>query len=55
VANFDREAKGMLALLGINLSCDNAQTRELFNWAPIPFKQSVLESAAAVKAIQGKA
>ena len=55
VANFDREAKGMLALLGMNLSCDNSQTRELFNWEPIPFKQSVLESAAAVKAIQGKA
>ena len=55
VANFDREAKGMLALLGMNLSSDNSQTRELFNWAPIPFKQSVLESAAAVKAIQGKA
>ena len=55
VANFDREAKGMLALLGMNLSSDNSQTRELFNWTPIPFKQSVLESAAAVKAIQGKA
>ena len=55
VANFDREAKGMLALLGMNLSSDNSQTRELFNWTPIPFKQSVLESAAAVKTIQGNA
>ncbi|MDG2034302.1 MAG: aldehyde reductase [Rhodospirillales bacterium] len=55
MAIFDREAKGMLPLLGMNLSADNSQTRELFNWTPISFKQSVLESAEAMKAIQKKA
>jgi dihydroflavonol-4-reductase len=55
MAKFDREAKGMIGLLGMDLSSDNSETRSLFNWTPIPFKQSVLETAAAVQAIQGKA
>ena len=55
MANFDSEAEGMLALLGMNLSADNSQTRELFNWTPISFKQSVLDAGAAVKSIQGEA
>ena len=52
LANFDREVKGMLGILGMHLGSDNSQTRDLFNWTPITFKQSVLETAAAVKAIQ---
>jgi len=36
----------------MHLSSDNSQTRDLFNWTPITFKQSVLETAATVKAIQ---
>ncbi len=31
IALFDREAKGMLGFLGMNLSCDNSKTRELFD------------------------
>lgn len=54
LAKFDRETKGMIGLLGMHLSSDNSETRSLFNWEPIPFKQSVLETAAAVKAIQEK-
>lgn len=49
---FDREAKGMVGMLGMNLHADNAQTRSLFNWTPRPFSESVLDAAAAVKAIQ---
>ena len=55
VALFDREAKGMLVYLGMNVSCDSSETRKMFNWMPIPFKQSVLETAVAVKSIQDKA
>lgn len=55
MAKFDREARGMLGLLDMNLSSDNSETRNLFGWTPISFKQSVLDSAAAVKVIQGKA
>jgi len=39
----------------MNLSADKSQTRELFNWTPISFKQSILESAEAIKTIQEKA
>ena len=54
LANFDREVKGMLGILGMQLGSDNSQTRDLFDWTPITFKQSVLETAAAVKVIQDK-
>jgi dihydroflavonol-4-reductase len=55
VALFDREAKGMLVYLGMDVSCDNSETRKMFDWTPIPFSQSVLETAVAVKSIQDKA
>ena len=54
LANFDRNVKGMLGILGMQLGSDNSQTRDLFDWTPITFKQSVLETAAAVKVIQDK-
>ncbi|MAA78583.1 MAG: NAD-dependent epimerase [Deltaproteobacteria bacterium] len=50
---FDREAKGMIGLLGMDLQSNNEKTRELFEWEPIPLKQSILESATAVKKILG--
>jgi dihydroflavonol-4-reductase len=52
IALFDREAKGMLGFLGMNLSNDNSKTRQMFGWTPIPFKQTVRETGAAVKALQ---
>lgn len=48
---FDREAKGMLAMLGMNLSADNSKTMEVFDWEPIPFEKTLLETAVAVKEI----
>jgi dihydroflavonol-4-reductase len=51
VALFDREAKGMVGMLDMNLMADNAQTLSLFNWTPIEFKESVLDAAAAVQDI----
>lgn len=49
---FDREAKGMLALVGMRLTADNSRTCEIFNWTPIPFKQSLLETASAIKKLK---
>jgi dihydroflavonol-4-reductase len=46
---FDREAKGMAGFLGMHLSADNSKTRDMFGWTPLPFGQSVLESARAIK------
>jgi dihydroflavonol-4-reductase len=48
---FDREAKGMLAMLDMNLSADNSKTMEVFNWEPVPFKKTLIETAEAVKKI----
>ena len=51
---FDREAKGMLAMLDMNLSADNSKTMEVFNWKPIPFEKTLLETAIAVKKITSR-
>ena len=48
---FDREAKGMLAMLDMNLSADNSKTMEVFNWEPVPFEKTLIETAEAVKKI----
>ena len=48
---FDREAKGMLAMLVMNLSADNSNTMEVCDWKPIPFEKTLLETAVAVKKI----
>ena len=48
---FDREAKGMLTMLGMNLSADNSKTMDVFDWKPIPFEKTVLDTAKAIKKI----
>ena len=48
---FDREAKGMVSFLGMHLSADNSKTQQIFSWTPMPFEQSILESARAIKKI----
>lgn len=52
-ALFDREAKGMLGYLGMDLSADNSKTREMFDWLPIPFKETIVDTGRAIKAAQG--
>ena len=46
---FDREAKGLIGFLGMHLSADNSKTRDMFDWTPMPFEQSILGSALAIK------
>ena len=48
---FNREAKGILAMLDMNLRSDNSKTMEIFNWEPIPFEKTLLETALAFKNI----
>ena len=52
LAIFDREAEGMLGLLGMNLTADNSKTREIFDWKPISFETSIIETANAIKKIK---
>tara|TARA_B110001450_G_scaffold94804_2_gene89911 strand:+ start:330 stop:521 length:192 start_codon:yes stop_codon:yes gene_type:complete len=51
---FDREAKGMLAMLDVILSADNSKTMEVFNFKPIPFQKTLLETAIVVKKITSR-
>lgn len=51
MAIFDREAKGMIGLLDMNLSSNNSQTVTLLNWQPIPLKQTVLDTAVTLNKI----
>jgi dihydroflavonol-4-reductase len=50
---FDKEAKGMVGLLGMNVAADNTETLSLFNWKTRPFSESILDSARAIKRITG--
>jgi dihydroflavonol-4-reductase len=52
MAFLDREAKGMIGFLGMDLKADNRKTRDMFDWTPFPLEQSVRESAEAVLALQ---
>ena len=51
-AIFDREARGMLGYLDIDVVADNSATRQLFDWRPIPFTKTMLDSAATVKGMK---
>ena len=54
LAIFDREARGMLGLVGMYLTADNSKTRDTFDWTPMPFRQSLIETAIAVQNISNK-
>ena len=51
MALFDREAKGMVGMLDMNVQTDNAKTRAILDWKPMPFKQSILDTASSIQAI----
>ncbi|MBQ4890410.1 SDR family NAD(P)-dependent oxidoreductase [Shewanella sp. MMG014] len=51
---FDSEAKGMVGLLDMNIGADNSKARELFDWSPRPFSETVLDAAKSIIKIQGK-
>ena len=48
---FDREARGMLPILDRYVECDNSETIKLFNWAPMPLKDTFLDMAKSVQAV----
>ena len=48
---FDREAAGMLGFLGMNVSADNSATKEVFGWDPIPFEQSMKDTASFIEGL----
>lgn len=51
MGNFDREARGLRPFWDTNLIADASETRTLFDWNPIPVKQSFLETASKLQAV----
>ncbi len=55
IAKFDQEAKGMLPFIGNTIEADITDTMNTFNWKPIPFEKTVLDTAKSVQdVINGK-
>ena len=53
MALFDREAKGTVGYLGMNQTADVSLTRKIFNWSPIQFDTTILDTGKAIKSLQG--
>jgi len=48
MANFNSEMKGMLPFIGNTYNGDVSDTMKTFNWKPIPFEKTVLDTAKSV-------
>jgi dihydroflavonol-4-reductase len=46
---FDKEVKGMLPMVGKSVGADNSETKKIFNWEPIPFEKTILDTASSIK------
>ena len=51
MANFNAEMKGMLPFVGNTIEADIASTMKTFNWTPIAFEKTVLDTAKSVEEI----
>jgi dihydroflavonol-4-reductase len=45
---FNREMKGMLPFVDANISADISKTKSVFNWKPLPFEQTIIDSAKSI-------
>ena len=50
MANFNSDLKGMLPYIGNTFNGDVSDTMKTFNWKPIAFKKTVLDTAKSVEA-----
>ena len=46
---FNREMKGMLPFVDAEISADISPTKQVFNWKPLPFKKTVLDTAKSIQ------
>jgi len=49
MANFNSEMKGMLPFIGNTIEADVSNTLAVFNWKPISFEKTVLDTAKSVE------
>jgi dihydroflavonol-4-reductase len=54
MANFNDEAKGMLPFIGNTIEADISDTMGTFNWKPISFEKTVLDTANSVQSVLNK-
>jgi dihydroflavonol-4-reductase len=54
IAKFNNEMKGMLPFVGNTIEADVNNTMKTFNWKPIPFEKTVLDTAKSVEQAIGK-
>ena len=46
---FDREMKGMLPFVDVEINADISPTKQVFNWKPLPFEKTVLDTAKSIQ------
>ena len=46
---FNSEMKGMLPFVDAEVSADISQTKQVFNWKPLSFEQTVLDTARSIQ------
>ena len=46
---FNREMKGMLPFVDAEISADISPTKQVFDWKPLPFEKTVLDTAKSVE------
>ena len=51
IGNFDREARSMRAFIGKTYNGDVSSTMKIFNWKPISFEKTVLDTAKSIKVL----
>lgn len=54
IGNFDREAKSMRPFIGKTYNGDVSLTMKTFDWRPIPFEKTVLDTAKSIKSYLNK-
>jgi len=54
MAKFNDEAKGMLPFIGNTVEADVSNTMSTFNWKPIPFEKTILDTAKSVEIVLEK-
>ena len=51
IGNFDREARSMRAFIGKIYNGDVSSTMETFDWKPISFEKTVLDTAKSIEGL----
>ena len=54
MAKFNDEMKGMLPFVGNTIEADVSDTMKTFNWKPIPFEKTVLDTAKSVEQVMNQ-